>query len=78
MRRGEQLASPAPDEHDRLEWRPARQGQGLPVYAGPEPVVPKPELFPDYLALFEVKPDGSESWYWQVDSALLDAVESDD
>lgn len=63
--------------HDRLriEWRRAVAGPGLPIYGGPAPVVPRPELFPDYQALFEVKSDGTESFYWQLNSALLDEPE---
>jgi hypothetical protein len=60
---------------DVLEWRRAVAGPGLPVYAGPAPVVPRPDLCPDYQALFEVRADGSESFYWQLNSVLLDEPE---
>lgn len=63
--------------HDtlRIEWRRAVAGPGLPVYSGPAPVVPRPELWPDYQALFEVSKDSTESFYWQLNSVILDEPE---
>lgn len=65
---------PHPDRV-RIEWRRSAAGPGLPEYAGPAPVVPRPELFPDYQALFEMKEDGTESFYWQLNSVLIDEPE---
>jgi hypothetical protein len=60
----------------RVEWRPAEQSNGVPKYNGPMfGLAYDPADWPDYEALWEILPDGTESAYWQLDSALLDDAE---
>jgi hypothetical protein len=73
--RAEKLAA-SPGSDVRLEWRRAIEGPGLPVYAGPAPVVGRPQDFPDYEALFQVKPDGTEMIYWQINAVYVNDPEN--